>query len=256
MALTDLQISRYSRQLVMPEIGIVGQEKLLSSSVLIIGAGGLGSTAAFYLAAAGVGTIGLADNDEVDISNLQRQILHSTETLGIPKAESAAIRLKLLNPDVKIVERQLFVTGSNIDELITPYDFIIDCTDSIDAKHLINDACVRAVKPFCHGSAVRFYGQVITVLPGRSPCCRCAFRPEDEDKVLDAKKLGTAGAVTGVIGCLQALEAIKFLTGSGELLTGRLLTFDGLDMHFQTIPVKNNPDCPVCGAAMAKQDKK
>ncbi len=252
MALTDLQTSRYSRQLAMPEIGPVGQERLLSSSVLIIGAGGLGSTAAYYLAAAGVGIIGIADNDIVDISNLQRQILHCTETLGSPKVESAATRLRLLNPDVKAVEHHLFVSESNIGELIAPYDFVIDCTDSIDTKYIINDACIQAVKPFCHGSAVRFYGQVMTVLPGRSPCCRCVFRPED--KVLEAKELGTAGAVAGVIGCLQAMEAIKFLTGSGKLLTGRLLTFDGLDMCFQTIPMKADPDCPVCGAATTKYE--
>ena len=248
MSLTESQRTRYSRQLVMPEIGPEGQEKLLSSKVLIIGAGGLGSPAALYLAAAGVGTIGLVDKDEVDLSNLQRQILHSTETLGIPKVESAAARLRSLNPDVNVIEHRLFISENNIDSLIAPYDFVVECTDSFDAKYLINDACVRASKPFCHGAVIRFYGQVMTILPGKGPCYRCAFRkPPEPEKALDAKKLGVLGAIPGVIGCLQALETIRFLTGSGELLTGRLLTFDGLDMYFQTIPLKKDPNCAVCG---------
>lgn len=249
MSLTDLQKNRYARQLIMPEIGPEGQEKLLSSKVLILGAGGLGSSAALYLAAAGVGTIGLADMDTVELSNLQRQILHGTEKLGIPKVESAAGRLHDLNPDVHVVCHKVFVCESNIDELLSPYDFVLDCTDRIDAKQLINYACVRSAKPFCHGAVIRFTGQIMTVLPGKSPCCRCVFRPEDTKKALHAEKLGVIGAVPGVIGCLQALEAIRFLIGAGGLLTGRLLTFDGLDMEFQTLPFKKDPSCPVCGRA-------
>ena len=248
MSLSELQKSRYSRQLIMPEIGPEGQEKLLRSKVLVIGAGGLGSPAAFYLAAAGVGTLGLADNDEVDLSNLQRQILHSTETLGRAKVESAAERLRALNPDVNVIEHRVFVSESSIDALIEPYDFVVECTDSFDAKYLINDACVRAGKPFCHGAVIRFYGQVMTVLPGEGPCYRCAFRtPPEPEKALDAKKLGVLGAIPGIIGCIEALETIKYLTGAGDLLTGGLLTFDGLEMTFQTIPLKKDPSCPVCG---------
>lgn len=247
MALSEAQRTRYSRQLLMPEIGPKGQEKLLASKVLVIGAGGLGSPAALYLGAAGVGTIGLADSDAVDLSNLQRQILHSTETLGIPKVESAAGRLRGLNPDVRVEAHQVFVDGENIDALIAPYDFILECTDSFDAKALINDACVRGGKPFCHGAVIRFYGQMMTVLPGKSACYRCAFpQVPDPEKAPDARKLGVLGAVPGVIGCLQALEAIKYLTGAGELLTDRLLTFDALDMEFQSVALKRRNDCAAC----------
>ena len=248
MLLSEDQKKRYSRQLCIPEIGPEGQEKLLSSKVLIIGAGGLGSPAAFYLAAAGVGTIGLADSDVVDLSNLQRQILHSTETLGVLKVESAAERLHALNPDVQIVSCPVFVGEDNIEELISPYDFVVECTDSFEAKYLINDACVRLEKPFCHGAVIRFFGQIMTYLPGKGPCYRCAFRQApDPAKAPDPKKLGVIGAVPGVIGCLQAMEAIKYLTGAGELLTGRLLNFDALEMDFEIIEVPPDPDCPVCG---------
>lgn len=248
MALTEAQESRYSRQLLMPEIGPDGQAKLLSAKVLIIGAGGLGSPTALYLAAAGVGTIGLADSDAVDLSNLQRQILHNTKTLGVPKVESAAGCLRDLNPDVCVVPHQIFVDRDNIDALIAPYDFILECTDSFDAKALINDACVRGEKPFCHGAVIRFYGQIMTILPGKTACYRCAFpQVPDPEKAPDARKLGVLGAVPGVIGCLQALEAIKYLTGAGEMLTDRLLTFDGLDMEFQTVMLKRRDDCPACG---------
>lgn len=248
MAISEKQKERYARQLCIPEIGPAGQEKLLSAKVLIIGAGGLGSPAALYLAAAGVGTIGLADGDAVDLSNLQRQILHSTEKLGVKKVDSAAERLESLNPDVKIIPYPMIVTEDTIAELIADYDFVLECTDSFDAKYLINDACVRAKKPFCHGAVVRFYGQVLTYVPECGPCYRCAFgQVPDPEKAPDAKKLGVIGAVPGVIGCLQALEAIKYLTGTGELLTGRLLTFDGKDMEFETIDLLRDPDCSACG---------
>ena len=250
MALTEDRKKRYSRQLCIPELGPEGQEKLLSSRVLIVGAGGLGSPAALYLAAAGVGTIGLADSDTVDLSNLQRQILHSTETLGAVKVDSAAERIRALNPDVQVIRRHMFVGEDNIDALIAPYDFVVECTDSFDAKYLINDACVRAGKAFCHGAVIRFFGQIMTYVPGRGPCYRCVFRqPPDPEKAPDAKKLGVVGAVPGVIGCLQAMETIKYLTGAGELLTGRLLNFDALTMDFETVELPPDPDCPVCGKA-------
>ena len=246
--LTDEQRARYSRQLRMPEIGETGQEKLLASKVLIIGAGGLGSPAALYLAAAGVGTIGIADSDAVDLSNLQRQILHGTGVLGVPKVDSARQRLSELNPDVNVISMRMTVDGTNIGELIGPYDFILECTDSFDAKYCINDACVRMKKPFCHGAVIRFFGQIMTYVPGKGPCYRCAFRtPPDPKKAPDAKKLGVIGAVPGVIGCLQAMEAVKYITGSGELLIGRLLSFDALEMDFETIEFPADPACPACG---------
>lgn len=245
----EQQTGRYARQLVLPEIGPDGQQKLQSARVLIIGTGGLGSPAALYMAAAGVGTIGLADGDPVELSNLQRQILHSTETLGINKAESAASGLIWLNPEICVQTYPLFVTSENAAEMLADYDFILECTDSMESKSLINDVCVREGKPFCFGAAVRFYGQLMTVIPGQGPCYRCAFGDlQDQDKTADAKKLGVIGAVPGVIGCLQAMEAIKYVTGVGELLTGRLLTCDALQAEFQTIPLLRDPECPVCGA--------
>ena len=248
MAFSEDQRKRYSRQLVIPEIGPDGQEKLLKAKVLIIGAGGLGSPAALYLAAAGVGTIGLADSDAVDLSNLQRQILHSTEMLGVPKVESAAGRLRALNPDVSVICHKVFVDEHNIGKLIAPYDFVVECTDSFAAKYLINDACVREGKAFCHGAVIRFFGQIMTYVPGSCPCYRCAFRqPPDPEKAPDAKKLGVIGAVPGVIGCLQAIETIKYLTGSGELLTGKLLNFDALAMDFETVELLPDPNCSACG---------
>ena len=250
MLLSEDQKKRYARQLCIPEIGPEGQEKLLSSKVLIIGVGGLGSPVGLYLAAAGVGTIGLADSDAVDLSNLQRQILHSTEKLGVSKVNSAAERLRALNPDVQVICHSVFVAGHNIDALIAPYDFIVECTDSFEAKYLINDACVRAGKPFCHGAVIRFYGQIMTYVPGQGPCYRCAFRqPPDPEKAPDARKLGVIGAVPGVIGYLQALEAIKYLTGTNGLFTGRLMSFDGLDMDFETVELPRDPECPACGRA-------
>jgi len=248
MPLSEQQKERYSRQLKMPEIGPAGQEKLLSSRVLIIGAGGLGSAAAFYLAAAGVGTLGLADGDRVELSNLQRQILHGTDTLGAGKTESAEARLHVLNPDVRIETHPVSAGEDNIETLLAPYDFIVDCTDSLDTKLMISDACVRMKKAFCHGAAAHFFGQLITYVPGKGPCCRCFFRDlPDPDQAPKAGKLGVLGAVPGVIGCLQALEAVKYLTGAGDLLTGRLLRFDALSMEFVTIELLPDPDCPVCG---------
>ncbi|MCR5088307.1 MAG: HesA/MoeB/ThiF family protein [Oscillospiraceae bacterium] len=239
---------RYARQLCMPEIGPEGQEKLRRASVLIIGAGGLGSPAALYLAAAGVGCIGLADGDTVDLSNLQRQILHSTEKLGVSKAVSGAERLSALNPEIRVLSSEVFVREDNIDGLIAPYDFVLECTDSFEAKYLVNDACVRARKPFCWGAVLRFYGQMMTVLPGKSACYRCAFpQPPAAERAKDAARLGVVGPVPGVIGCLQAMETVKYFTGAGELLTDRMLTFDALETDFQTVGFARSSACPACG---------
>ena len=248
MALSKEQTKRYSRHLVMKELGAAGQEKLQKAKVLVIGAGGLGSPAALYLAAAGVGTIGIADGDKVELSNLQRQILHSTADLGRPKVDSARESLERLNPDLKVIIHPGLVHSGNISELIAGYDFVLECTDNFPAKFLINDACVLLTKPFCHGSVIRFFGQVMTYVPGQGPCYRCVFKaPPPEDAVPTARQAGVIGAAAGTIGTLQALEALKFILGQGELLTGRLLTFDALDMEFQEISLRPDPDCPVCG---------
>lgn len=249
MAFTDEQLERYSRHIILKEVGIKGQKKLQEGKVLIIGAGGLGSPAAMYLAAAGVGTIGIADADVVDLSNLQRQILHGDADLGRPKVLSAKESMERMNPDVKVNTYHTFVMSDNIRELIREYDFIIDGTDNFPAKFLINDACVMEKKPFCHGGIIRFKGQLMTYVPGQGPCYRCIFQsPPPKDAVPTCKQAGVIGAVAGVIGCLQAMEAVKYLIGVGDLLVGRLLTYDALTMDFRTIKLpKEVPSCAVCG---------
>jgi molybdopterin/thiamine biosynthesis adenylyltransferase len=245
--LSEEERERYSRQIMLEEIGIAGQEKLQGGKVLIIGAGGLGSPAALYLAAAGVGTIGLADSDVVDLSNLNRQILHGTPDRGTGKVPSAQKRLSALNPHTQVVAYPFMITAENITEIIENYDFILDATDNFDAKFLINDTCVRGKKAFSHGGVLRFRGQTITVLPHASPCYRCIF-PESppEDVALSCSRDGILGVVPGVIGSIQATETIKYLTGAGDLLTGRLLTFDALAMRFREVGISRNPSCPVC----------
>lgn len=251
MTLTNEQLQRYSRHILLDEIGGEGQKKLLEAKVLVIGAGGLGSPASMYLAAAGVGTIGIADADEVDLSNLQRQILHSTGDLGRPKVQSAKETLNRMNPDVKVVAHSQYVTAENISGLIADYDIVIDATDNFSSKFLINDACVIAKKPFVHAGILRFQGQLMTYVPGEGPCYRCVFEnvPSPDD-VPSARTVGVVGAAVGVIGSLQALEAIKYITGAGQLLTGSLLTFDGLTMTFRKLSMpKSNEHCAVCGKA-------
>ena len=249
MTFTNEQIERYSRHLILKEVGVKGQKKLLNSKVLIIGAGGLGAPAAMYLAAAGVGTIGIADADVVDLSNLQRQIIHATEDVGKPKVDSARETMNRLNPDVTVKTYQTFVSSENILDLIQDYDFILDGTDNFPAKFLINDACVLAGKPFCHAGIIQFWGQLMTYVPGQGPCYRCVFKnPPPPGAVPTCKQAGVIGAMAGVIGTLQAMEAIKYLLGVGDLLTGYLLTFDALDMEFRKIKLPEHvPDCAVCG---------
>lgn len=251
--LTECQQLRYARHLTMEEIGASGQQKLLCAKVCVIGAGGLGSPAALYLAAAGVGTIGIVDADCVELSNLQRQILHATTDLGKQKARSAQETLHDLNPDTVVQTYPVFVGEDNIQAIIQDYDFIIDAVDNFPAKFLINDACVRAGKPFVHAGVIRFQGQLMTYVPGKGPCYRCIFKnPPPQGAVLPAKQAGILGAVCGVIGSLQAIEAMKYVLGTGELLTGKLLTYDALHAQFRTIKLPGPAaDCVVCGGGKA-----
>ena len=242
MALTDEQIERYSRHIILKEVGAKGQRKLLNAKVLIIGAGGLGAPAAMYLAAAGVGTIGIVDADEVDLSNLQRQIIHQTADVGKAKVKSAKETMNAMNPDVTVNTYREFVTSENIMDLIRDYDFIIDGTDNFPAKFLINDACVMAKKPFSHAGIIRFKGQLMTYVPGEGPCYRCVFKnPPPKDAVPTCKQ-------AGVIGSLQAMEAIKYILGVGKLLTGYLLTYDAINQEFHKIKLPSDTSgCAVCG---------
>ncbi len=250
--LTDQQHERYSRHLMLEEVGSAGQERLLAGKVLVIGAGGLGSPIALYLAAAGVGTIGIADPDLVELSNLQRQIVHRTADIGRAKVASAEERMHALNPDVRVNAYQARVDAGNIGGIIAGYDFVIDATDNFAAKFLVNDACVLAGIPYSHGGILRFNGQTMTVLPGTSPCYRCIFpEPPPDELLVPCSRDGVLGVLPGVIGTIQATEALKHLLGAGELLTGRLLTYNALTMRFREVPVRNNPACPVCGKTPA-----
>ncbi|MBR6259529.1 MAG: HesA/MoeB/ThiF family protein [Oscillospiraceae bacterium] len=247
MSFTNEQLERYSRHIILKEIGLKGQKKLANGSVLIIGAGGLGSPAAMYLAAAGVGKIGIADDDTVELSNLQRQIIHTTDDLGRQRAESAAETIRAINPDVEATTYTKRVTSRNILDIIKDYDFVIDGTDNFPAKFLINDACVMADKAFSHAGILRFCGQLMTVIPHESPCYRCLDEEPPEKAVPTCREAGVVGAVAGVIGTLQALEAIKYITGTGELLTDKMLVFDGLTMSFRKAEFsKRRSDCGIC----------
>lgn len=248
--LTNEQLERYSRHIILSQVGGKGQKKILSSKVLIIGTGGLGSPAAMYLAAAGVGHIGLVDYDTVDLSNLQRQIIHQTCDVGRAKIESGRETINALNPDVQVHTYDEQVTAANIRDIIgdLDYDFIIDGTDNFPAKFLINDACVLLKKPFSHAGIIRFQGQTITYVPGESPCYRCVFNePPPKDAVPTCRQAGVLGVMGGVIGTIQATEALKYLLGVGELLTGYLLTYDALTMTFRKIRVPHNRHCKICG---------
>lgn len=248
MALTDKQVERYSRQIILEQVGGAGQEKLLSSKVLIIGAGGLGAPAALYLAAAGIGTIGIVDYDRVDLTNLQRQIIHHTGDLGTEKVISARAKIRAINPDVTVRTHQTKVSGENISEIIKQYDFAIDGTDNFPAKFLINDACYFENVPFSHAGILRFDGQLMTVLPGKTTCYRCIFgAPPPAGVVPSCSQAGVLGVLAGVIGSLQATEAIKYLLGIGDLLTNTLLTYNALTMQFRKVRLNRNPDCPLCG---------
>jgi molybdopterin/thiamine biosynthesis adenylyltransferase len=246
--LTEEQIQRYSRHILLQDVGGKGQQKLFDGKVLIIGAGGLGAPIALYLAAAGVGTIGIADADVVDVSNLQRQVIHFTPDIGKPKVISAAEKMRAINPDVTVKTYQEWVTAANIAELIKDYDFVVDGTDNFAAKFLINDACVLGNKPYSHGGILRFDGQTFTIRPRISACYRCLFpKPPPKDAIPTCSQAGVIGVLPGVLGTIQATEAIKFLLGKGELLTDRLLTYNALKLRFREVPVKRNKACSVCG---------
>lgn len=245
---TDQQIERYSRHIILKEVGGKGQKKLLDGKVMVIGAGGLGAPLALYLAAAGVGTIGIADADVVDLSNLQRQVIHFTSDVGKPKVESAREKMEAINPDVRVRTYQEWISAANIARIIADYDFVIDGTDNFAAKFLVNDACVLAGTPYSHGGILQFDGQTLTVKPGESPCYRCIFpAPPPKDAIPTCARAGVIGVLPGVLGTIQATEAIKYLLGQGDLLTGRLLTYNALRMRFREVPVKKSARCPVCG---------
>lgn len=248
MTLREDQIERYSRQIILPQVGGKGQKKLLAGKVLLIGTGGLGSPVSLYLAAAGIGKLGIVDSDNVEISNLQRQIVHSTPNIGKPKVESAAERIAELNPDVKIVPYNIRLTSGNILDIVKEYDIIVDCADNFPTRYLVNDACVLSKKPLSHAGMFGFDGQAITILPRQSACYRCLFpEPPPPGLMPSCQEAGILGAVAGVIGVMQANEVLKYLMGIGDLLTGKLLIFNALEPSFRTVKVRRNPKCPVCG---------
>ncbi|TKX37634.1 molybdopterin-synthase adenylyltransferase MoeB [Halorubrum sp. CGM5_25_10-8B] len=247
--LDPTQLDRYSRHIILDDVGPEGQKDLLDAKVLVLGAGGLGAPIIQYLAAAGVGTLGIADDDEVELSNLQRQVIHGDDDVGRKKVDSAAEFVADLNPDVDVERHELRVTPDNIEELIDGYDFVVDGTDNFETRYLVNDACTLAGIPFSHGSIFRFEGQVTTFAgDDDSPCYRCLF-PEapPAGMVPNCATAGVLGVLPGTVGCLQATETVKHLMGKGESLDGSMLFFDALDMEFDKVEIPKQDDCPVCG---------
>jgi molybdopterin/thiamine biosynthesis adenylyltransferase len=251
--LTTEQIERYSRQIMVPDLGGIAQMHLRDARVLVIGAGGLGSPAAFYLAAAGVGTLGIVDPDRVELSNLQRQILHATSDIGRQKVESAKITLTELNPDVEIKTYPVRFDEGNAQEIAAEYNFIVDGSDNFETKFLVNDTAIKLGIAFSHAGIVRLQGQTMTVIPGKSACYRCLFKaPPPPEEILNCQASGILGAVAGTLGTIQATEAVKFLAGFEEgLLTDRLLIYDAKHMKFRDIEVTRDPACASCGRAKA-----
>jgi len=248
-AFTEDEVVRYARHIILPQIGGDGQRKLLESRVLCVGAGGLGSPIAMYLAAAGVGTVGIVDFDRVDLTNLQRQILHGTSDVGRSKVESAATTLHELNPGVEVVPHDTVLSSENAFDILGRYDLVIDGSDNFPVRYLVNDATQILGKPLVYGSIYQFEGQATVFLPGRdSPCYRCLFpQPPPPGSVPNCAEAGVFGVLPGIVGSIQATEAIKLLTGIGDPLVGRLLVFDALEMDFQTVKIRWDPACPVCG---------
>ncbi len=251
MDLSEAQIDRYARHILLPEVGGAGQARLLNSSVLIVGAGGLGSPAALYLAAAGVGRIGLVDHDVVDRSNLQRQVLYADAELGQAKVRVAAAKLRALNPDVEIEPHELRLDADHADALLGDYDLVLDGSDNFETRYLVNDACARAGKPNAFGSVLGFEGQAALFAPA-GPCYRCVFpSPPPAGSVPTCAEAGVIGPIAGIVGLIQASEALKWLLGIGHSLHGRLLLIDALSMRVDEVALQRNPDCPACGASTA-----
>ncbi len=248
MSFTDEQITRYSRHILLPEVGGKGQKKISQARILIVGAGGLGSPAALYLAAAGIGTLGLIDADVVDLSNLQRQVIHHTSDVGRAKVESAKEKVERLNPDVKVVTYHDHLVAQNALAIIKDFDVVIDGVDNFAGKFLINDACFFAEKPLIHGGILRFDGRVTTIIPRKSACYRCVFKnPPPAGLVPSCQEAGVIGVLAGVIGTLQATEALKIVLGIGQPLTNRMLDYEAKKGLFREIRCKRNPHCPLCG---------
>lgn len=243
------EVQRYARHIILPGVGAEGQRKLLDAKVLVIGTGGLGSPISMYLAAAGVGSIGLVDFDVVDLSNLQRQIAHGTSDIGRPKVESAGETLLELNPNIEVVTYDTLLSSANAFEVLEPWDIVIDGTDNFPVRYLVNDATQMLGKPLVYGSIYQFEGQATVFMPGpETPCYRCLFpQPPPPGTVPSCAEGGVFGVLPGIVGCIQATEAIKLVTGLGETLEGRLLIFDALTMEFQTVRLRWDADCPVCG---------
>ncbi len=248
MDFTEDQIMRYSRHIILPEVGGKGQEKIAKAKVFMIGAGGLGCPVGYYLTAAGVGTLAMIDNDDVELSNLQRQIAHSTNTIGMPKVESAQATFGALNPDVNIVPLKFRLSKDNILDLIADYDIVIDGSDNFPTRYLVNDACVIAKKPLVSGAILRFEGHVTTVLPGDGHCYRCLFEEMPPPGLVPScQEAGVLGVLPGIIGGLQAMETLKLILGKGDVLKETLLIYDALKTTFRKVKVRKNPECPVCG---------
>ena len=242
------QIERYSRHIILKEVGGMGQTKLLESKVLLIGAGGLGSPAGLYLAAAGVGTLGIVDDDVVDVSNLQRQVLHGTSDVGKPKTESAKETIADINPDVEVIAHNEKIVSANAFEILEGYDLIVDGCDNLPTRYLLNDATVMLGKPIVHGSIFQFEGQVTVFHPGRGPCYRCLYpSPPPPDMVPSCQEAGVIGVLPGIVGNVQAVEAIKVLLDIGKPLIGQLLLFNALSMEFKKLTLRQDPECPACG---------
>lgn len=245
---TQEQLSRYSRHFLLPEVGEAGQAKLLAAKVLLLGAGGLGSPTALYLAAAGVGTLGIIDHDVVDLSNLQRQILHTNDRVGMPKVESARIAIESLNPDVKVVAHQERLSSENVLEIFKQYDIIVDGCDNFPTRYLVNDACVMLGKPNVHGSIFQFEGMASVFDPRSGPCYRCLYpEPPPPGAAPSCAEAGVLGVLPGLVGCVQALETIKLILGVGRPLIGRMVHFDTLSMEIRVNRLPRDPECPMCG---------
>ena len=245
--LTPYQVSRYSRHIIMPQVGSVGQRKLLESKVLIVGAGGLGSPISIYLTLAGVGTLGIVDFDTVDVTNLQRQILHHNDDIGRPKVESARDTLLSYNPGVNVIAHEEPITSENAMRTMADYDVIVNGADNFPARYLVNDAAYMSGKPLVDGSILMFDGMATVFLPGEG-CYRCLFpTPPPPGEVPSCSEAGVLGMLPGMVGTIQATETVKLIMGVGKTLSGRLLIIDALDMEFRTVKIRRNPDCPICG---------